>query len=412
MLSKIRGTIETLFRLGLGGPQLKKDIGNIDARDATDAAFVNVRGLDPLIDDDLTTKRYVDATVALPARTAATWFGQGTDGDVVLGPGTTVLTQDMSYNNLTIPTGSQLQTNGWRVFVKDTLDITGADAGSIFAIDNTNDGGDAVGAAFGPSSAAFSFGTIPSLQGGNGAAGGTGVGALGQMPLNPYADILFANGGQTGSSGAGGNGTPNAGGAVVGPFTALGRVGWPLLNSDLTVNSFGIAGGIPGSGGSAGGGDGTRSGGGGGGGGGGGWMLLVYANTITKAPATPAGVFVNNGGNGGHGGTTTIGNTGGGGGGSAGGGGWTIIAHATLIGPVIPGLLIANGGVGGTGGNGFGTGTGGNGGAGGDGGLITLQNITGGVIANVPDTAGSPGSPHIGLAGGAGGAGGTCSANL
>lgn len=61
VFSKLRGTIEKFFQIGLGGPQFKNDTGEIDARDAADAIFVNVRGADPVIDDDLTTKRYVDA---------------------------------------------------------------------------------------------------------------------------------------------------------------------------------------------------------------------------------------------------------------------------------------------------------------------------------------------------------------
>ena len=61
MKSKIRGTTETAFQIGLGGPQLKDDTGEIDARNAADAAYVNVRGADPIIADDLVTKRYVTA---------------------------------------------------------------------------------------------------------------------------------------------------------------------------------------------------------------------------------------------------------------------------------------------------------------------------------------------------------------
>lgn len=59
--AKIRGTIETLFQLGIGGPQWKANSGNIDARDSGDAAYVNVRGDDPVIDDDLVTLRYFDS---------------------------------------------------------------------------------------------------------------------------------------------------------------------------------------------------------------------------------------------------------------------------------------------------------------------------------------------------------------
>lgn len=56
--SKIRGTIETVFQLGIGGPQLKANAGVIEARDASDAAFVIVRGLTPVGNTDLATKLY------------------------------------------------------------------------------------------------------------------------------------------------------------------------------------------------------------------------------------------------------------------------------------------------------------------------------------------------------------------
>jgi hypothetical protein len=59
--AKIRGTIETIFQLGLNGPNLKNNGGNVDVRNAGDTAYVNARGADPVIPDDLTTKRYVDA---------------------------------------------------------------------------------------------------------------------------------------------------------------------------------------------------------------------------------------------------------------------------------------------------------------------------------------------------------------
>jgi len=43
------------------------------------------------------------------------------DGNVTLGAGTTVLTRDTFYNNLTIPNGSILDPNGYYVFVKGNL---------------------------------------------------------------------------------------------------------------------------------------------------------------------------------------------------------------------------------------------------------------------------------------------------
>ena len=58
---KIRGTIGSLFQVGLDGPQLKKISGGVfEARDDTDAAYAIVRGLDPVGAQDLVTKNYHD----------------------------------------------------------------------------------------------------------------------------------------------------------------------------------------------------------------------------------------------------------------------------------------------------------------------------------------------------------------
>jgi hypothetical protein len=58
--SKIRGTIETAFQIGLGGPQLKNNSGAIDVRNSGDSAYAIVRGATPLANNDLATKAYVD----------------------------------------------------------------------------------------------------------------------------------------------------------------------------------------------------------------------------------------------------------------------------------------------------------------------------------------------------------------
>lgn len=63
-LSKIRGTIESLFQLGLGGPQLKANGAAIEARNAADAAFAVVRVATPVANEDAATKLYVDGMIA------------------------------------------------------------------------------------------------------------------------------------------------------------------------------------------------------------------------------------------------------------------------------------------------------------------------------------------------------------
>lgn len=51
-------------------------------------------------------------------------YGTGSDGDVTIS-GTVTLTSDKYYNNLTVPLGNVLLTNGFRVFVKNTATING-----------------------------------------------------------------------------------------------------------------------------------------------------------------------------------------------------------------------------------------------------------------------------------------------
>lgn len=84
---KIRGTIETIFQIGLGGPNLKANGGAIEARNAGDSAFTVLRAAVPAGVDDVTTKTYVDTLAsrtivdtqfdgnnALPANTGTNHF--------------------------------------------------------------------------------------------------------------------------------------------------------------------------------------------------------------------------------------------------------------------------------------------------------------------------------------------------
>lgn len=76
VFSKLRGTIETLFQLGLGGPNLKNNAGVIEARNAGDGGFVVVRGASPVGSNDLATKTYVDT---LASRTVVSAQFDGND---------------------------------------------------------------------------------------------------------------------------------------------------------------------------------------------------------------------------------------------------------------------------------------------------------------------------------------------
>lgn len=60
LYTKIRGTIESIFQIGLAGPNLKNNSGVIEARNAADSGFAIVRGASPVGNDDLVTKAYAD----------------------------------------------------------------------------------------------------------------------------------------------------------------------------------------------------------------------------------------------------------------------------------------------------------------------------------------------------------------
>lgn len=84
---KIRGTIETIFQLGLGGPNLKANGGAIEARNSGDSAFAVMRAAAPVGVNDVATRTYVDTIAsrtivdtqfdgnsALPANTGTNHF--------------------------------------------------------------------------------------------------------------------------------------------------------------------------------------------------------------------------------------------------------------------------------------------------------------------------------------------------
>jgi len=61
LFSKLRGTIETIFQIGLGGPNVKNNVGAVEMRNAADAAFVITRGADPVGANDYVTKGVLPA---------------------------------------------------------------------------------------------------------------------------------------------------------------------------------------------------------------------------------------------------------------------------------------------------------------------------------------------------------------
>ena len=118
-------------------------------------------------------------------------FGDGSDGDVVIGVNTT-LARDMFYDDLTVSATFTLTTAGYRVFVRGILTLNGTlgrPGSTPSTAGNGTDGGTgAAGGAFGTGGSAGGGATLVSgsiygsvagtagIAGGNGGAGGAGAG--------------------------------------------------------------------------------------------------------------------------------------------------------------------------------------------------------------------------------------------
>ena len=348
-------------------------------------------------------------------------FGAGTDGNVTISSGTTTITRDMCYNNLTLNGTGVINPNGYRILVAGTLDISAARSGAITLANNN--GASASGSTGGSAGAYFIFGgTVPTGVGNGSAApsGGTGVGTAGAAQGNGNSFPIIAALG--GSGGAGGAGT-NAGGTGGTPYSGLtllsdgNNLYFPVPTPFPTfaylnnaVKTFSTLQGSPGG---AGGGDGTNSGGGAGQGSGAQASILIFARTIQRGTNTNTNIISLTGPLGGNGGSSSAGNTGGGGGGGGGPGGWVYIVTENLLGSTIANAVNVSGGTGGNGGNGYGTGKGGTGGTGGASGNVQILNL--GAPSFTVSTFGAAGttpSAATTTSGTAGGAGATLQVNL
>lgn len=353
------------------------------------------------------------AAVPQSPYTASPLFGTGADGSAVISSGTTSITRDMHYTNLTINGTGSIFTSGYRIFVSGTLDITSAPVAAIIA---TGGGGGAGAGSTGGNGAGGGIQqrSVPGFYGanaGNGGNGSTGTGAVGGSAWSP----VIANGGATGVGGAGGLGSTGSagGGGNATPISGQNNqynIQFPTPNPSFMMFTVGtnpvtVFAGVPGSGGGAGSGDGTVLGGGGGGGGGPGRGIAISARYISRGASTALGAIQAISLGGGVGTSSTSGNAGGGGGGASGGGGFIHITAEALIGSVATGALDVSGGAGGAGGNGFGTGKGGNGGTGGNSGNVQTIILNGGIYTcstfNAAGTAGAVTSTITGAAGGA-----------
>jgi hypothetical protein len=338
----------------------------------------------------------------------AQFFGDGSDGNVTISAGTTTLTRDMYYDNLTLSGTGKLVTASFRVFVRGTLDITAAPAAAISA-DGGSTSSNSAGIGSGNGNAVLGF----SSAGSNGpTGGGAGAGSQATAAAGPGAQGL---GGNSGASGAGGAGSSGAGGASRAgvTMTVVDRRFLDVTLSMWVTSTWTKAnGGTGGPGGGSGGGDGSGNAGAGGGGGGGGGVLFLAARTIARGGSTAVSAISARGGaaaNGGNGGAT---NKGGGGGGSGGGGGWVYLIYRTLTGSTATGAVDASGGAGGNGGTASGTGSPGNGGSAGGGGRLEIYDLGAGTQAITNITAPVAGTTASGATPGSGGTPAAQRANL
>lgn len=300
-------------------------------------------------------------------------FGLGTLGDVTV-TGTTTLTADSSYENLTIASGGVLKPAGFRIFVKGRLlnngniDVSGNDGSNGLAGGETNRAGGAAGNGTG--------GFLGSSAAG-GAGGGADIGVAGTVGSaggNSTTSLDAAVAGAAG--GSGGNGEQSGAGAGAGGTVTAESVNSGSIEDVTQVILFrsqpsgssptAWGGGGGGSGGGGGGGDATSgsgtddTGGSGGGGGAAGHMAVIIAS-IVSGTGTLTGIG-GDGGNGGNGSNESSTDSGGGGGGGAAQGSFAFLIFSTK--EDYNWTVTLTGGVGGTGGAG---GTGGTGAAGSDG---------------------------------------------
>ena len=138
-------------------------------------------------------------------------FGDGSDGNFSASSGLTTMVRDMFYNNVTLTGTAQINTAGYKIFVKNILDISAAGAGAIF--NNGGIGGNSTSQTGGTAGAATAGITLGVSIAGT--VGGTGVVGAG---VQSAAAGSGQNGGASnagGASGAGGHGAAERGDSCV-----------------------------------------------------------------------------------------------------------------------------------------------------------------------------------------------------
>ena len=283
-----------------------------------------------------------------------TAFGTGNDGSIVISTGTTTLTADKNYTNLTIDAGAAIDTNGYKIYVSNTF----VNNGIIF--NNGGNGGSGISTTtIGYGGTGTNTGTLsgsPAGTNGGGSSVGDVIGANG-VNVNPSI-------GSNGSAGYGGSYDtnvqsyiPSGSGGVATPedIQISYNYGCPTLTVNTTTTQVILlniyCGSVSGttlstSAGSSGGGQGQTInsviGGYGGGGGGTAGNIIIIAYKYSNNNLIEA-----KGGNGGDGVLTTsiVGGAGGGSGGG-GAGGVVMIGYKILT---ATSTINVNGGIGGAG---------------------------------------------------------------
>lgn len=176
-------------------------------------------------------------------------YGNGIDGNVVIPSGSTVtITSDMYYNTLDVQSGGVLLTNGYRLFVKDTLTVNGhIGMGSVS------------GGVVGETTSTVSDGTVKGQSVISYRAGGQGGGAIDpSIPLLPsflFKDVNAMSGGvftdptlgitPIGGGSTGTTGSAGASGADGTPAILTNSDSWPgkagSIGSDGATGNTGVA---------------------------------------------------------------------------------------------------------------------------------------------------------------------------
>jgi len=172
-------------------------------------------------------------------------FGDGEDGDLVVSNSTTTsgpltngyLTRDAYFNNLTMAAGGVIKPNGFRIFVKETLDLSNASSACFYVPDppiagsGSPQGGGPGGSADITVAFNVSSNYITTLLTFAGTTGGNGGTVAGLQGNNTQGALYVSYPG--GASGAGGAGSSGPGALGRDPALNFTPYRWKILGLEL-----------------------------------------------------------------------------------------------------------------------------------------------------------------------------------